>query len=274
MIAASPRFEPMSVGILLDRAFRLYWDNFCLMLGITAVAYVPFHLLMLAFESMVGFKVESASALGLGLYIAGYSLLWASLPFSLSGGAATYAISQRYLGHPVTIAEALQRGADSFWRIALAQCASTVLILFGFTLLIIPGALWAASYSLIIPAIMVENMKAMPSLARSRELVSGYRGKAGCLIVISIMLQFVFSTGLNTVADWLFASESSEPTILNSVLDNFVTILFTPFFEIGAILLYYDLRIRKEGFDLDMLSRVFARDSAGTVLASPSLPAS
>ncbi|HKY08117.1 MAG TPA: hypothetical protein VJQ55_07750 [Candidatus Binatia bacterium] len=35
------RFEAMTTGVLLDRAFRLYTANFALMLGITAVAYVP-----------------------------------------------------------------------------------------------------------------------------------------------------------------------------------------------------------------------------------------
>ena len=50
----------------------------------------------------------------------------------------------------------------------------------------------------------------------------------------------------------------AKTTLLGSALDSFVAMLFTPFFEIATILLYYDMRIRKEGFDLDMLSRAFA----------------
>ena len=90
MTAAVPRFEPMSVGAHLDRAFR--WDNIWLILGITLVVFLPFHLLTVAPESALGFKVETANALRLGLYIGGCILLWASISFSLSAGAASYVI--------------------------------------------------------------------------------------------------------------------------------------------------------------------------------------
>ena len=43
----TPRFEAMTTGVLLDRAFRLYGGNFSLMLGITAAAYVPYYAAML-----------------------------------------------------------------------------------------------------------------------------------------------------------------------------------------------------------------------------------
>jgi hypothetical protein len=37
-----PRFEPMTVGILLDATVRLYAQHSALMLAITACAYLPF----------------------------------------------------------------------------------------------------------------------------------------------------------------------------------------------------------------------------------------
>jgi hypothetical protein len=258
MTSAGPRFEPMTTGILLDRALQLYRANFSLMLGITAVAYVPFYLLTLALESAIGFNLASSSGLAIGLYIVASAVLWSSVAFPLAGGAATYAISEMYLGNSVTIVDALRRGFSYFWRVSLAECVSTLRILFGFLLLIVPGALWAVSYSLIVPVILVEDLKAMPSLARSRELISGHRGKAACVIVVSLMSQIVVGMGLSMLGQWIVPAEASEKTLLSSTLDSFVTILFTPFFDIATILLYYDLRIRKEGFDLDMLSRAFA----------------
>jgi hypothetical protein len=44
---------------------------------------------------------------------------------------------------------------------------------------------------------------------------------------------------------------------LGKAIDNIVSVLLTPLGVITSILLYYDLRIRKEGFDLEMLSRSF-----------------
>jgi len=44
---------------------------------------------------------------------------------------------------------------------------------------------------------------------------------------------------------------------LNSAMNNLMSIFLTPLGIIATILLYYDMRIRKEGFDLEMLSRAF-----------------
>jgi len=41
------QFEPMSVGMVLDRAFRLYTQNFPLMFGITAILHAPILLVSL-----------------------------------------------------------------------------------------------------------------------------------------------------------------------------------------------------------------------------------
>ena len=51
MSSDRPRFEAMTTGVLLDRAFRLYAQNFSLMLGITAAAYVPLYAVMILVNS-------------------------------------------------------------------------------------------------------------------------------------------------------------------------------------------------------------------------------
>ena len=107
----APRFEPMTAGVLLDRAFRLYTGNFALMLGITAAAYVPFYLLMLAIESSIqGSLPAQDGSLATLLFQLLFMILWASIAFPLATGATTYAVSERYLGNEVTITEALRRG--------------------------------------------------------------------------------------------------------------------------------------------------------------------
>jgi hypothetical protein len=42
---------------------------------------------------------------------------------------------------------------------------------------------------------------------------------------------------------------------ISSILDGVVSILLSPVSAIAVTLLYYDFRIRKEGFDLEMLSQ-------------------
>lgn len=255
----APRFEPMTAGVLLDRAFRLYTGNFALMLGITAAAYVPFYLLMLAIESSIqGSLPAQDGSLATLLFQLLFMILWASIAFPLATGATTYAVSERYLGNEVTIAEALRRGLSHFWPLSIAQITATIRVLCGFLLLIVPGILWMLSYSLIVPAIVIEGQRALPSLRRSRDLIKGYRGKAFCILLVVNLLQVVLAGGVGLIARMFLNSDAGSGAVINSAVNNLLSIVFTPLGIIAAILLYYDMRIRKEGFDLEMLNQALA----------------
>ncbi len=205
--ASMPRFEAMTTGVLLDRAFRLYANNFALLLGITAVAYVPFYLIMLIFQSSVGFNANGENAGWAAiLYFIVFIILWTSIAFPLlAGGAATYAISERYLGHDVAINAALRRGLASFWRVSMAQITVSIRVIIGLMLLIVPGVLWLLSYSLVVPPILVEGQKAVPSLRRSRELMKDHRGKAFAIMVVLILLEAIWAIGISSVTSSILA---------------------------------------------------------------------
>lgn len=267
----TPRFEPMTTGVLLDRAFRLYSANFSLMLGITAAAYVPFYLIMLVIESSLGVKLQDRSAgLTAILFQVAFMVLWASIAFPIASGAATYAISERYLGNGVTIGASLRQGLSRFWTLSVAQITATIRVLIGFVLLIIPGILWTLSYSLIVPAILVEGQKAGPSLRRSSDLVKGQRGKVFLVLLAVNLLQVILAGGIAMISGLFFTTETGGSGILNSAMNNLMSIFLTPFGIIATILLYYDMRIRKEGFDLEMLSRALAANPE-PVAAAPTL---
>ena len=250
--ANAPRFEAMSTGMLLDRAFRLYTSNFSLMLGIAAAAYVPFYLIMLVLEA--GLSGRLTGGLSMLIFYVVFMVLWASVAFPVASGAATFAISERYLGNEVGIGDALLRGLSHFWTLSLAQITATIRVMFGFILLIIPGILWMLSYSLVVPAILVEGQKAMPGLRRSRDLVKGYRGKVFLVMVVINLLQAVLAGGVGVISSFLLTADAAGTAVLSSAVGNLLSILLTPLGIIAAILLYYDMRIRKEGFDLEMLS--------------------
>jgi hypothetical protein len=266
-----PRFEAMTTGVLLDRAFRLYTSNFSLLLGITAAAYVPFYLIMLTIESRLSANVQAPSAgLSTLLFQIAFMVLWASIAFPIAGGAATYAISERYLGKDVTISEALRLTLSRFWQLSVAQITATIRVMFGFLLLIVPGILWILSYSLAVPAILVENQKAIPSLTRSRDLVKGHRGKVFCILLVISLLQWIAILGVSMISGMIFNIESASGGVLNSATVNLASIFVTPLGIVATILLYYDMRIRKEGFDLEMLSRAVTANAKG-VPATPTL---
>ena len=266
--ASSPRFEPMTTGVLLDRAFRLYTGNFALMLGIAAAAYVPFYLIMLAIQSSFGSGFPSRDgSIPTLLFQLVFMILWASIAFPIASGATTFAISERYLGNDVTIGDALRRSLSHFFPLSIAQITATIRVVFGFFLLVIPGILWMLSYSLIVPVILVEGQKAIPSLRRSRDLIKGFRGKAFCILLVVNLLQLVLAAGVDMLAGMLFSAATGGGNILGAAMNNLLSIFLTPLGIIAAILLYYDMRIRKEGFDLEMLSRAIATEPRPMVAA-------
>jgi hypothetical protein len=269
--ANMPRFEAMTTGVLLDRAFRLYTSNFSLMLGITAAAYVPFYLIMVIIESRVGVNVQTPSGgLSTLLFQIVFMILWASIAFPIASGAATYAISERYLGNDVTIGEALRLALSRFWTLSVAQITATIRVMFGLLLLIVPGILWLLSYTLVVPVILVENQKATASLRRSRDLVKGHRGKVFCVMFVINLLQGIPILGVNMISGMLFNIDSGSGAVLNSAIINLVSIFLTPLGIVATILLYYDMRIRKEGFDLEMLSRAIT-DNTESLAVAPTL---
>ena len=272
-ISSAPRFEPMTTGVLLDRAFRLYSANFALMLGIAAAAYVPFYLIMLVIELTVGGNLSvRGGSLSTLLFQVVFMVLWASIAFPVASGATTYAISERYLGNDVTIGDALRRGLSHFWPLSFAQITATIRVMFGFLLLIIPGILWMLSYSLIVPAIIIEGQNSTSSLRRSRDLIRGYRGKTFCILLVVNLLQVVLGGGVGFIAGIFLSSDAGSGAVLTSATNNLLSIFLTPLGIIAAILLYYDMRIRKEGFDLEMLSRALVTEPPAMSAAPTPIP--
>ncbi len=255
----SPRFEAMTLGALLDRAFRLYSGNFPLMLGIVATAYVPLYAVQLLIQASVdrGIALSGRDFTAILAEIL-FVLLWASVALPIATGAATYAISERYLHNDVTVGQALRRAWKRLWTLCIAQLAVLVRVSLGFLLLIIPGILWSLSYAIVTPVVLVEGRKAGPSLKRSWELVKGNRKKVFAVMVVMGVLQWLLSFGATRLSNLILGSETMSAGLMQTALVSVLSMFLTPLIIVADILLYYDFRIRKEGFDLEMLSRALA----------------
>jgi hypothetical protein len=265
-----PRFEALTTGGLLDRSVRLYANNFSLLLGINAVAYVPFYLIMLFFQSSLSINPHDENAPWAALvYFVVFIILWTSIAFPIAGGAATYAISERYLGNQVSIQAALRRGIASFWSVSIAQITVSIKVIFGFLLLIVPGVLWWLSYSVVVPTILVEGQKAQAGLRRSRELMKGQRGKAFAIVIVLVLLEALASTGVGSLIKFVVSTDSAGGAVVYTAVNSLMSIFLAPLGIVATILLYYDMRIRKEGFDLDMLSRAIAPNEPNLAAAPP-----
>ncbi len=105
-----------------------------------------------------------------------------------------------------------------------------------------------------VPAVMLENLTAIAGLRRSWNLVSGSFWRvlgAGIVLIL-----FVYA--LMTVPSWLLqfavlmlmANSTAVATALSTVAGSLVAVLVIPIEFTVLTLLYYDVRMRKEGYDL------------------------
>jgi len=266
---ASQLFEPMSVSQILDRAFRLYRANFVRFIAIVAVVQIPIGLIMLGATGLLEEGTKAAiqpgavpgqvevdtSALVTALILFALAIVAMVFGQTLCNAALIKSVSESYLGNEVTVGEAYGFVLPKVGAIILAGVLVTLVVMVGLVLLIVPGIIFSLWYMLTTQAIVIEDLKAGQGMKRSKALASGNLGKIFGLVlvvgIISWLVNLLFQgVGGAVTANMPPASGQAVQALLNLVGQ----ILVTPIGAAAMILVYYDLRIRKEGFDLEMLA--------------------
>jgi hypothetical protein len=126
--------------------------------------------------------------------------------------------------------------------------------------LIIPAILFSAyvfvRLSMVVPAIVIENLGPIEAMRRSWRLVQNYWWRTAAILLVLSILSFVIAAGPAAVIVAIvgLVTRSFDQVMINAV-SGVVTVITAAFFvplDLTARTLYYfDLRVRKEGFDLD-----------------------
>jgi hypothetical protein len=264
--------RPLSTGELLDRTFSLYRSHFGLFVGIFALP----HLLVLAFQ-FVGIAVrpqgnQLSNILAMGGWFWGAAFL--GMIFSAISQAATVvAVSEVHLDRPAGVVDSFSKVKGELLGVVVMSMMISFAVFFACFALIVPGVLLFLMWSLAVPAKVLENKGIFDAMSRSMELTKGNRGR---IFVIWILL-IVLSIGVNWLLSWpivVAAGASSRGALLRSSamwqvasnVANFISqCLVGPLATIAFALVYYDERVRKEAFDLQLMM---------TTLDAPVLPGS
>jgi hypothetical protein len=129
-------------------------------------------------------------------------------------------------------------------------------------LLFIPWMVYAVlmglRYALAVPACVVENLKARKAIRRAIDLSRGARGR----IFVLFLLVFIIELGLVGLTQFfIFVAAFKHPgqppgpglSALSQVIGFFTNTFLGPIYATGVALLYYDQRVRKEGFDIEWM---------------------
>jgi hypothetical protein len=189
------------------------------------------------------------------LVMAAYFILW---------GTVTAATVQLISGEETSFGKAFQR-----FRTVLGRALGTTLIVAVVTmlyslLLVVPGIVYALRRSLFLPAMLVEGVTGPQSLDRSKTLVKGGGGRMGRIFLTNLLivvLGWAFNWGLG-----MLLPTSLRGTMVGALFTMLPQVVITPVFAIAIVLLYYDARVRDEGYDLELRARD-AGGGAGAVTA-------
>ena len=279
--------RPLSTGEILDRTFTLYRRRFLLFFGISAIP----HILVLALNltqsyllSGVANGVPSGSgglngrspvmpagpmAAGFGILL--LALLVSMVAYLLVQGATVTAVSEIYLGHDITIGTSFRRVRGELGTLFAVSLLSGLATGAGFILLIIPGIYIMCRLLLCIPAAVIENLGPREALERSFGLSKDNAGRA----FLIVLLYFVMVIAASAMVTWplmiavVAARNNPEMALLWTELMQvgtaLTTVLVVPILTIASSILYFDLRVRKEALDLQMMMKPAA---AGVPIAS------
>lgn len=225
------------------------------------------------------------------------TLIQLALLQPLATGAVSRAISERYLDRPATIGSAYGFILSHFWRylaaiglsglvIMMPLLVATLAMAVGIALgawvliLLLPVAIvlavvFAFWFRFVSPVIVVEPCTAIESLGRSRELARGQFSRIvglGMLLgLIGLIVTYAGAAALG-LATGLLDLDFRTAAMVDSAAMGVVGILVAPLSCAAWVLLYYDVRIRKEGFDLEILARNLAGEHAVRTGPAPFVP--
>ncbi|MBN1918628.1 MAG: hypothetical protein JW889_12030 [Verrucomicrobia bacterium] len=267
-------FEPMTVGQILDRTFKLYRDNFARFLAIVAVIYVPIALatiaLMVPIMRTVADMAESAQNRGgefdpgtaVALFLPlGVMALLSMLAQALCNAALIKSVSESYLGRGVTVGQAYAAVLPRLLPIIGASILVAILCAVGLVFCVVPGVIFWLWFLLTMQTIVVEKQGAVAGMRRSKSLMAGNLGKGFGLSLVIVLITWIANTVFQRIGGLVVGAPTSDnlvtPVVMTQLFSIVGQMLVMPIGAGAYILLYYDLRIRKEGFDLQLLAQAF-----------------
>ena len=252
--------RPLSTGELLDRTFSLYRSYFGLFVGIFALPY----LVVLAFQ-LVGLVFQSSTPRLSNILL---TLTWSvgagllTLVVSAVSQAATVvAVSNLHLDRPASVADSLSSVTGQVLGVIGLSFLVSIAAGLGLFFLVVPGVILFIMWSVAVPVKILEHKGVFDSMSRSMELTNGSWGRIFVIGLLILVLKF----GISALLQWpilILAGFSLKGGTQQMAIGWQVALLVSTFIATSLVgglatiafsFVYYDQRVRKEAFDLQLM---------------------
>ena len=251
-------FPPKDLAALLNETFKIYQNNFLLLLGVSLIGHIPFFIgAFLSAPTPTPAPTDAVTPTPVFTYevIAVFALGF--LAGVLASAATTYIVAGGYLGYRGTAAggyaAAIRFGPSLLANTLIYAVAVGAAVLLSFVIIGIPLLIFIlVAWFFYVQAVMIEGKRPVEALSRSWDLVRSnlLRVMGIGLVYVSITVLAVFAASL----PGLLVSGAEDPTVMGNLFTTVGSAIVAPFSYVGAVVVYLDLRARKEGYDVDSLA--------------------
>ena len=282
----APAIRPRSAIEIVDAAVSLFRDNFKTMAVIGLAGSLPFVAAIVAGVGMFGalanpqefFKNPTAVVPGM-IAFGVVMMFW----MAVVDGALTFAAAEAYHGRNPSPADAFRGamgkgmslvagnllrmlivgglGGIAAIGVAIAANANAfIAVIIGIGVAVLMVHLLARTFA-ITSAIVIEDTSASEGVNRSFFL-----SKDATLRIFGIacLCLFIYGSvqGIGSALVQALVTAVLRSPIVAMAVGNLVTMVVYPFLNIAIMVLYYDQRVRKEGYDLDVLTSAIPAPTA------------
>ena len=269
------RLRARSVTEIVDAAFQVYKRDAIEYVLVTAIAYAPLVVAQLIF--IRGFTLAASSRINVSSTTAIVLGLLGFFSYALMNAAISRFSSDVYLDRPTGLAMVIRSVVPTVPRLIGATILFALVVMLGFIPVLIGAAItsalliflgvvfsffWVfyafARFFAVFQIIVLENRGIITAFSRSGVLSRGRKGHIILTLLLVIVIFSILSIAVTMVAALMGNAAGSV------VLQSLYTVVAYPLIGITQMILYYDTRIRAEGFDIEVMTGALGTPTAST----------
>jgi hypothetical protein len=259
----------MGIGELVDGAVKLYRRDWLALIGMAAIVLVPVTFLQLwATQSMVGsvyafeteaeFEAMTAQLIVVTIVFVAVQLLIVQ-PFLVA--AISRAAADAYLGERVTLGRTFRYALSRLPAILWITIITSIATIVGLFLFIIPGIIAMIRLSLTPAVVVVEDVRGTSAVGRSWRLTQGHFWRVLGTLILSGLISAIGAAVIQVPSEAISMMIGPDGWPVSALGAAVASVVVTPFSLLIVVLLYFDLRVRKEGYDIEVMAQELATSS-------------
>jgi hypothetical protein len=231
--------RPRSPIEIIDAAFALYRAHFAVIATLSLVLLGPFEVIGALVGGTAGDIIANASGFFTPIVV----------------GAVVAVVSDTMHDRPISVGGAFGQIAGKWGTLVLVNFVTGLMVILGTLVLVVPGV-FAFCWTFAAPmAVVVEGAnRVQAAIDRSSQLAKGHFWHILRTLGFAWIIVLVLFIAISIAVEWVGGMMGLSDDMI-SFLGSWAFILLLPIAATTSGVLYFDLRIRSEAYDLERLAQ-------------------